>query len=78
MKKILSIVLTLCMVMSLIPAVVFAAADDVTFTAIDGTGGTGKEGFAKLLDGNNSGSSATKWCVQNFSGNGYVRGHRSE
>lgn len=68
MKKILSIVLTLCMVMSLIPAVIFAA-DVATFTAIDGTGGTGKEGYTKLFDVNNSGTNATKWCVQNFSAN---------
>ena len=67
-KRILSIVLTICMVVSMvsaIPTTAFAAYSDYTvtgYTALEGTAGFSGEGYENLVDGN----SDTKWCTGNF------------
>ncbi|MGN1317314.1 MAG: leucine-rich repeat protein [Acutalibacteraceae bacterium] len=65
-KRILSILLTLCMLLSLVPTTAFAVSSEYTvtgYTAIDGTAGFSGEGYANLVDG----STNTKWCTNNFS-----------
>ncbi|MDD6603378.1 MAG: leucine-rich repeat protein [Eubacteriales bacterium] len=66
LKKMLSIVLSILMVVSVCPVTAFAY-EGVTFTALDGTAGAssagGTENCDKLIDG----SVDTKWCVTNFS-----------
>ena len=63
-KRIISIMLTLCMVLAFMPQMVFAAGAGNPYTLKEGTNGTVEtEGPSSLLDGN----SGTKWCVTNFS-----------
>ncbi|MGN0462684.1 MAG: hypothetical protein ACI4HZ_09610 [Ruminococcus sp.] len=63
-KRILSILLTLCMVLMLVPATVFAEGAGGSYTLMAGTNGAGdNEGPGSLIDG----SSDTKWCVTSFS-----------
>ena len=67
-KRIISIILTICMVVSIvsaIPTTAFAVDPSYTvtgYTAIDGTAGFNNEGYEKLVDGN----TGTKWCTKNF------------
>ncbi len=66
-KKVISIVLILCVLLSAMPVTVFAAeSDTVTFTAIDGTAGNLGESYNNIFDGRNSPGvgNYTKWCVQ--------------
>lgn len=61
-KGILSLFLVLALCM--IPQVpVLAGEGDVTFTALDGSGGTGGEGYDKLIDGKKTENDFSKWCV---------------
>ena len=64
-KRIISILLSLCMLLSLVPATAFAVNSEykVTgYTAREGTSGFSGEGYEKLVDGNTD----TKWCTNNF------------
>ena len=58
-KRILSIVLTLCMVMALMPQMAFADETGKPYIYITGTAGVGDDGPMKLVDGDIN----TKWCV---------------
>lgn len=61
---IIGVILTLCMVMSLVPHMVFAeGGTTVTLTALEGTGGDGDEGYPKLVDGKKSSDNFSKWCM---------------
>ena len=67
-KRILSIVLSLCMVMAFMPQMAFAEGAGNLYTFIEGTTVDNQnEVAAKLIDG----TSATKWCVTNF-GRAYI------
>lgn len=85
MKK-TSVLLTLCAMLMLVFGAVLVnwrnwsvdasaySADSlsrVTFSAVDGTGSTGTEGYAKAVDGRKSSSNFTKWCTA-ISGNPYI------
>lgn len=60
-KRILSILLAICLTFTLLPTYVFAAEN--TYNYLDGTAGANdKEGPAKLIDGD----TGTKWCVTSF------------
>ena len=62
-KRILSIVLALCMVLTLMPQMAFAAGAGNPYTLKEGTAGVSdSEGPTRLLDGN----TGTKWCVTDF------------
>ncbi|MDD6735235.1 MAG: hypothetical protein PUE13_02865, partial [Clostridiales bacterium] len=63
-KQVLSIILTLCMVLALVPIMpVTVSAESAGYTFLDGTAGANdKEGPAKLIDGD----TGTKWCVTGF------------
>ena len=64
-KRIISILLSLCMLLSLVPATAFAVSSEykVTgYTALEGTAGFSGEGYENLVDGNTD----TKWCTKNF------------
>ena len=58
-KRILSILLAICMVMALMPQMAFADETGKPYTFIAGTVGIGDDGPANLVDGFKS----TKWCV---------------
>ena len=61
-KRIISILLSLCMLLSLVPATAFAVSSEykVTgYTAREGTAGFSDEGYENLLDGD----IYTKWCT---------------
>ena len=63
-KRILSIVITFCMVLALVPQMVFAAGAGNPYIYKEGTAGAGEsEGPGMLIDG----AGNTKWCVTNFS-----------
>lgn len=65
-KRILSILLSLSMILSLAPTTAFAVSSDYTvsgYTVLEGTDGFSGEGYANLVDGN----TGTKWCTKNFS-----------
>lgn len=61
-KRILSVILTVCIAVSLIPTVVFAENEEpsVTITALDGTQGFKNENYENLFDGDSN----TKWCAK--------------
>lgn len=63
-KRVLSIILTLCMVLALVPIMpVTVSAASAGYTFLAGTAGANdKEGPAKLIDGD----TGTKWCVTSF------------
>lgn len=64
-KRILSIVLAICLLFTLVPTIAFAETAGGTYTQIEGTSGAGGgEGPEKLIDG----SIDTKWCVTDFKG----------
>ena len=58
-KRIVSIVLSLCMVLALMPQTAFAEGAGTSYILKEGTAGAGAtEGPKSLIDGNSS----TKWC----------------
>lgn len=61
-RRILSIVLTLCMVITLVPQAAFAAEAQVNYIPKAGTVKSGNERYGMLLDGDTN----TKWCVNDF------------
>ena len=62
-KRIVSIVLALCMVLALMPQMAFAAGEGNPYTLKEGTAGAGEnEGPGSLIDG----AVGTKWCVTDF------------
>ena len=62
-KRILSIVLSLCMVLALMPQMAFAAGEGNPYNLQKGTAGAGEnEGPGSLIDG----AAGTKWCVTDF------------
>lgn len=67
-KRLLSILLTICILLCAMPSYVLSAATEsdtetVTFTTLDGSGSsTGNESYEKLLDGDKS----TKWFSNNI------------
>ena len=64
-KRIISILLSLCMFLSLVPTTAFAVSSEykVTgYTALEGTAGFSGEGYGNLVDGDTN----TKWCTKNF------------
>ena len=63
-KRILSIVLAICLVLAFVPQMVFAAGAGNPYIYKEGTAGAGEsEGPGMLIDG----AGNTKWCVTNFS-----------
>ncbi len=63
-RKFLSILLSVCMVLTFMPQMVFAARAGGSYTVIDGTAGAVEtEGPGSLIDG----KYGKKWCVTNFS-----------
>ena len=62
-KRILSLLLAVCMVCALVPQAAFAAEAGGSYIPIAGTGEKdSNEGYGKLLDGRTD----TKWCVTSF------------
>ena len=61
-KRILSIMLAICMVLTLVPQAAFAAEAQVNYIPIAGTVRIGNERYGMLLDGDTN----TKWCVNDF------------
>ena len=62
-KKILSVMLTICMVLAFMPQMVFAAEAGNPYALVGGTDGAGEtEGPDSLIDG----EFGTKWCVTSF------------
>ena len=62
-RKLLSIVLSLCMVLALMPQMVFADGAGNPYTLKEGTAGAGEnEDPGSLIDGD----AGTKWCVTGF------------
>ena len=62
-KRILSIMLVVCMVFMLVPTTVFAGGAGGSYSLVKGTDGAGdNEGPGSLIDG----TADTKWCVTNF------------
>lgn len=60
-KRVLSIILTLCMLLALVPIMpVTVAAESTGYTVLDGSGGNANQDHTKLVDG----SIDTKWCVR--------------
>ena len=71
-KRICSILLAVCLVVTMFPITVLSLEEDgegsaVQYTVLAGSGGFSGEGHGNLFDGNN----ATKWCVT-MSGTRYV------
>ena len=58
-KRILSIMLALCMVLAFVPTMAFADETGKPYIYITGTAGVGDDGPMKLVDGDIN----TKWCV---------------
>ena len=58
-RRILSIMLAICMVLTLMPQAAFADETGKPYTFVTGTAGVGDDGPNKLVDGFKS----TKWCV---------------
>ena len=62
-KRVLSIILTLCMLLALVPIMpVTVAAESTGYTVIAGSGGNSGEEHGKLVDGDIK----TKWCMNSF------------
>ena len=61
-KRILRIMLAICMVITLVPQAAFAAEAQVNYIPIAGTVRIGNERYGMLLDGDTN----TKWCVNDF------------
>lgn len=70
-KRILSIIISLCIILGAVPFTAYAA-NTVSFSAIDGTGGTGSEGYDKLFDGKKTSNNFSKWCIQLPADGAYV------
>ena len=65
MRKILSILLSVCVILAFMPQMAFADGEPANpYTYKEGTAGAGEsEGPASLIDG----KTGTKWCVTSFS-----------
>lgn len=62
-KRVLSIILTLCMLLALVPIMpVTVAAESTRYTVLAGSGGNSGEEHGKLVDGDIK----TKWCMNSF------------
>ena len=62
-KRVLSIILTLCMLLALVPIMpVTVAAESTGYTVLAGSGGNSGEEHGKLVDGDIK----TKWCKNSF------------
>ena len=62
-KRVLSIILTLCMLLALVPIMpVTVAAESTGYTVLAGSGGNSGEEHGKLVDGDIK----TKWCMNSF------------
>lgn len=62
-KRVLSIILTLCMLLALVPIMpVTVAAENTGYTVLAGSGGNSGEEHGKLVDGDIK----TKWCMNSF------------
>ena len=62
-RKILSILLSLCVILAFMPQMAFAAGEGNPYTLKEGTAGAGEnEGPGSLIDG----AVGTKWCVTDF------------
>lgn len=67
-KRVLSIILTLCMVLALVPIMpVTVSAESAGYTVLAGSGGNNNEGHEKLVDRDIN----TKWCTP-FIDNAYI------
>ena len=62
-KRVLSIILTLCMLLALVPIMpVTVAAKSTGYTVLAGSGGNSGEEHGNLVDGDIK----TKWCMNSF------------